>query len=152
MDIKAEIVRIGVILLPIISMLIPKVLGDARTRKLLGSIELGADLKTKGYTTLLEQIEQLKDLMQSLLTSKEVFENIREVFTEMVDDFKIVDTVKEEIAFVREELVNTMEKVQELSLAAHDLINVKEVIAEQNKIIEELRNEMNKLNNRFGGK
>ena len=152
MDIKAELIKIAVILLPIVSMLIPKVLGDARTRKLLSTIEVGADLKSMSYKAIIKEVEELKGLTTTMINSKDVFEGIKTKFESMSEDFKIVDTIKEEITFVRSEITTALESVQALMLAVHDTIEVKIVIDEQNKIIEELRNEIKKLNNRFGGK
>ena len=152
MDIKAELIKIGVILLPIISMLIPKVLGDARARKLLRNIEVGADLKTSSYKMIIKEVEELKELTTTMINSKDVFEGIKNTFEEMTDDFKLVDKIKEEIEIVRSEISKTMESIQSLMLAVHDTVNVKTVIEEQNEMIEELRNEIKKLNNRFGGK
>ena len=152
MDIKAELIKIGIILLPIISMLIPKVLGDARARNLLRNIEVGADLKTSSYKMIIKEVEELKELTTTMINSKDVFEGIKNTFEEMTDDFKLVDKIKEEIEIVRSEISNTMESIQSLMLAVHDTVNVKTVIEEQNEMIEELRNEIKKLNNRFGGK
>lgn len=152
MDIKVELLKLGAVLLPIISMLIPKLVTDGRTRKLLSSIELGADLKSNAYDKILKEVAEFKELAKQIIEGRDVLEEIREAFMKMVDEIGLIDHIKTDITALKNDLIVTMELIQDLMNAAHDTINVKVVIEEQNKEIRELKELVLKLNTRLGGK
>lgn len=152
MDIKVELLKLGAVLLPIISMLIPKLVTDGRTRKLLSSIELGADLKSNAYDKILKEVAEFKELAKQIIEGRDVLEEIREAFMKMLDEIGLIDHIKTDITALKNDLITTMELIQDLMNAAHDTINVKVVIEEQNKEIRELKELVLKLNTRLGGK
>lgn len=149
---KEDIIKLSVVLLPILSMLIPKLFSDIRTRNLLGSIELGADLKANAYTQIIAELVDVRSKLEKMTEGEILFDDIKETFKGILEDISVLEDVKEEINMVKSQMVKTIEAVQELLLATHDSINVKAVIEQQNEEIKELKNEISKLNNRFGGR
>lgn len=152
MDIKVELLKLGAILLPILSMLIPKTITDGRTRKLLSSIELGADLKSNAYDKILKEVAGFKELAKQIIEGRDVLEEIRVAFVKTLTELNVIDSITTDITALKNDLVTTMELIQDLMIAAHDTINVKVVIEEQNKEIRELKELVLKLNTRLGGK
>lgn len=149
---KEAIVQGFIIILPILSMLIPKMISDGRTRKLLGSIELGADLKSNAYSVIIKEIAELKDLAKEIIDGRDVLDEVKVKFMEIVEEIGIIDDVKTDITALKNNLITTMELVQELLVETHNTINVKVVLEEQNEQIKELKELVNKLNTRLGGK
>lgn len=149
---KEAIVQGFIIILPILSMLIPKMISDGRTRKLLGSIELGADLKTNAYSVIIKEIEEFKVLANQIIEGRDVLEEIRVAFVKSLTELNLIDSIKTDITALKTDLVTTMELIQDLLVETHNTINVKVVLEEQNEQIKELKELVNKLNTRLGGK
>ena len=152
MDIKVELLKLGAVLLPILSMLIPKLITDGRTRNLLSSIELGADLKSNAYDKILKEVAEFKELAKQIIEGRDVLEEIRVAFVKTLTELNVIDSITTDITALKNDLVTTMELIQDLMITAHDTINVKVVIEEQNKEIRELKDLVLKLNTRLGGK
>ena len=73
-EFKTEILQVVAILIPFISVMIPKVLGDSRTRRMISKIELGRGIPSisynlrKGGSVLIDR----KDARQSLSAVKDM--------------------------------------------------------------------------------